>query len=595
MFNEYKDLKKCELYVTLVDATPYSVQEGGQRASNLEVRDMRESQSCASNDRPILTQTNIDANHENINIVHEEDYGQDDDLVEQIDSETSYHLLYNSESNDESSDESNAKEGQIQIDGENQSIKICSLFVDCYLFRRALEKYSILREFSIKYIKSDQSRVTARCVDYKCSWMVHASIVREQGAFQESDLSAKELRRRLNEKYNMDLPYHRVWRGKEEVVSTIHGNWEDSYMKIIDFKDELMRRNRGSIVKIDKESKEGKSHFKRMFICLGPCSKGFLLGCRPFLGLDGCHLKGKYKGVMAAASAIDKCNQLFPLAYGILELENIESWTWFLNGLYEAIGLPNGLVLASDRQKGLEEAICRVYPSVEHRTCVRHMYKNLKKKFCGKSLRRSVWAAARSYTVRGYNTAIEDIKSINIRAYNWIEDLGKKLEIWRRSQCSIVCKCDYITNNISESLSAWVAEARERPVLDLLDTIRQKIMVTMDKIIRMATKWKDDIEPSVKKYVRNLSRGLAAYEVQHCSDSKAEVSYKGQRCEVLLTDGICSCRKWQVFGIPCVHAMAFIFSIRGAKWEEYVDLYFLVEKTTVAYNLEIAPMPNINQ
>ncbi|XP_039138760.1 uncharacterized protein LOC120276093 [Dioscorea cayenensis subsp. rotundata] len=175
------------------------------------------------------------------------------------------------------------------------------------------------------------------------------------------------------------------------------------------------------------------------------------------------------------------------------------------------------------------------------------------------------------------------------------EDLGKKPEIWSRSQFSTVCKCDYITNNISESFNAWVAEARERPVLDLLDTIRQKIMVTMDKRRRMATKWKDDIVPSVKKYVRNLSRGLAAYEVQRCSDSKAEVSYKGQRCEVLLADGICSCRKWQVSGIPCVHAMAFIFSIRGAKWEEYVDLYFSVEKTRVAYNLEIAPMPDINQ
>ncbi|XP_039131882.1 uncharacterized protein LOC120268633 [Dioscorea cayenensis subsp. rotundata] len=251
--------------------------------------------------------------------------------------------------------------------------------------------------------------------------------------------------------------------------------------------------------------------------------------------------------------------------------------------------------MAYMRQKGLEEAICRVYPSVEHRTCVRHMYKNFKKKFRGESLQRSVWVAARSYTVRGYNTAIEDIKSINIRAYNWIEDLGKKPEIWSRSQFSTVCKCDYITNNISESFNAWVAEARERPVLDLLDTIRQKIMVTMDKRRRMATKWKDDIVPSVKKYVRNLSRGLAAYEVQRCSDSKAEVSYKGQRCEVLLADGICSCRKWQVSGIPCVHAMAFIFSIRGAKWEEYVDLYFSVEKTRVAYNLEIAPMPDINQ
>ncbi|XP_039123290.1 uncharacterized protein LOC120259897 [Dioscorea cayenensis subsp. rotundata] len=298
---------------------------------------------------------------------------------------------------------------------------------------------------------------------------------------------------------------------------------------------------------------------------------------------------------MASASVIDGYNQLFPVAYGILESENIESWTWFLNGLYEAIGLPNGLVLASDRQKDLEEAICRVHPAVEHRVSVKHMYKKFKKKLRGESLRRSVWAAARSYTIGGNNIAIKDIKSVNIRAYNWLADLGKKPEIWSRSQFSTACICNYITNNISESFNAWVVEARERPVLNLLDTIIQKIMVNMDKRRRMATKWKDSIVPPMKKYVSNMSKGLAAYEVQRSSDSKAEVSYRGHRCEVVLNDRTCSCTKWQVSGIPCVHALVFILSIRGAKWEEYVDLYFSSEKIRVAYSLEIGPMPDINQ
>ncbi|GAV80239.1 hypothetical protein CFOL_v3_23700, partial [Cephalotus follicularis] len=38
--------------------------------------------------------------------------------------------------------------------------------------------------------------------------------------------------------------------------------------------------------------------FKRMFLCFGASKQGFIEGCRPFIGVDGCHLKGPYGRVM---------------------------------------------------------------------------------------------------------------------------------------------------------------------------------------------------------------------------------------------------------------------------------------------------------
>jgi transposase-like protein len=64
----------------------------------------------------------------------------------------------------------------------------------------------------------------------------------------------------------------------------------------------------------------------------------------------------------------------------VLESENAESWTWFLENLRKAIGTPNGLVISSDMQKGLEIAIMQIYPHAEHRECIRHLYNNFKKK-----------------------------------------------------------------------------------------------------------------------------------------------------------------------------------------------------------------------
>ncbi|GAV66250.1 hypothetical protein CFOL_v3_09760 [Cephalotus follicularis] len=42
----------------------------------------------------------------------------------------------------------------------------------------------------------------------------------------------------------------------------------------------------------------GPPVFKRLFTCFGASRRGFLQGCRPFIGLDDCHLKGPYGGVL---------------------------------------------------------------------------------------------------------------------------------------------------------------------------------------------------------------------------------------------------------------------------------------------------------
>lgn len=65
---------------------------------------------------------------------------------------------------------------------------------------------------------------------------------------------------------------------------------------------------------------------------------------------------------------------------------------------------------------------------------------------------------------------------------------------------------------------------------------------------------------------------------------------KEKRWEVLLDEKKCSCRVWQVKGLPCVHAAAFIAFTRETNWDKYVDPCFTIEKFKEAYALEIAPM-----
>ena len=76
----------------------------------------------------------------------------------------------------------------------------------------------------------------------------------------------------------------------------------------------------GSIVEIEVEGNK-KKRFKRIFVALKPCVDGFLVGCRPFVGVDATCLNGKYIGQLASATAVDGHNWLYHLAYAIFDSE----------------------------------------------------------------------------------------------------------------------------------------------------------------------------------------------------------------------------------------------------------------------------------
>ena len=48
------------------------------------------------------------------------------------------------------------------------------------------------------------------------------------------------------------------------------------------------------------------------------------------LTIDGTHLYEKYKGIIMIVMGCDGNNQLFPLAFALIESENVDSWGWFL-------------------------------------------------------------------------------------------------------------------------------------------------------------------------------------------------------------------------------------------------------------------------
>ena len=119
----------------------------------------------------------------------------------------------------------------------------------------------------------------------------------------------------------------------------------------------ILRTDVGSrvILQIEMANENAEPNFKRMYIRYSVQKVRFLGGCRPFVGLDGCHLKGRFGGQLLFATSKDENDIIFLVAIAMVEQENKNSWIWFLEQFTDDISRPEelNLVFISDRQNVL--------------------------------------------------------------------------------------------------------------------------------------------------------------------------------------------------------------------------------------------------
>jgi hypothetical protein len=142
-------------------------------------------------------------------------------------------------------------------------------------------------------------------------------------------------------------------RAKAFVFRKIYESTRGEYSRIFDYQLELLRSNPGSTVVVKLDTDQPSPIFKRIYICLAACKQGFLAGCRKVVGLDGFFFKGSTYGELLCAIGRDGNNQMYPIAWAIVEKETNDSWDWFCDLLFKDLGVGdgNGLVFILDQQK----------------------------------------------------------------------------------------------------------------------------------------------------------------------------------------------------------------------------------------------------
>nr|XP_027096179.1 uncharacterized protein LOC113716076 [Coffea arabica] len=504
------------------------------------------------------------------------------------------------------------------------------LFTNVDAFRAVLKDYAIQKGFPLVRLKNEKSRCTAKCGAEGCNWRIHASPVADTTTFMvktytpehtcvmdrknseaTSDWIAKKLISVMRDHPEMtskgvkaEMQKHgvlpsrmQIYRAKKKALEQIEGSHSEAYGRLPKYAELLRINNPGSIMKIhyDRPNLLMEPKFLRLFISFKAQRDGFLAGCRPFIGFDGCHLKGAFGGILLTAVALDGNNSLFPLAFAVVECENKEAWSWFFYYFQDFFGpFPNNIPLTfmSDRQKGLNLAYEEQVPQAAARYCDWHIYSNFKVKFPGLLLRRFFWQAAKSYDLIGHNEAMEKIKNINIDAWRYLANIPKCN--WARHAFSVEIKCDHVTNNFTESFNAWVGELRGKNILALADGLRQKFMKKLHKRYQKGCTWTSRLTPHVTGKLKDIASESRKCSLTMASENTFEVADVDKSYIVKLHERTCECGAFQLTGIPCKHA-ALGAIYRREKLESYCDAAFSRDQYLKTYAFMINPIPHMNR
>ncbi|KAM0838195.1 hypothetical protein ACQ4PT_061129 [Festuca glaucescens] len=254
-----------------------------------------------------------------------------------------------------------------------------------------------------------------------------------------------------------------------------------------------------------------------------------------------------------------------------------------------------GLAICTDAGQAVMTGVKEVFPDAEHRECMFHLVSNFKKKFHGKVFDDHLWVAAYSWNPYLFDKHWVAMEATKPAATAYLRKWHNRL--WSRSQFSTLCKVDYVTNNLAECFNNWIKHHKSLNLDDFMDKVRQLIMIKWNERRKVGKKLDGLILPHITKKLNAMTRELNL-EVVECSEEVAEVTAlggSGFRFVVNLQERTCSCRQWQVCGLPCKHALAFITSLSNGHIKNYIDLYYSTDKFRAAYVQLIPAMPDKTQ
>ncbi|XP_058784277.1 uncharacterized protein LOC131659052 [Vicia villosa] len=226
----------------------------------------------------------------------------------------------------------------------------------------------------------------------------------------DPSLKVKTITSHIITSYNYTISYRKTWLEKTKVIEIVYGNWDESYKKLPHYLTALQTYAPDTISILetlpthapDGTRVQGNGIFHRLFWAFQPCIRGFAY-CKPILQIDGNCLYGKYKGTLLMDVAQDGNNNIFPVAFAIVEGETAAGWSFFLWNLRQYVAPQPELCLISDRHVSIESAYNNPAngwqdPSSTHVYCILPIAQNFMREIKDRHLRKTLVNAGYALT-----------------------------------------------------------------------------------------------------------------------------------------------------------------------------------------------------
>ncbi|KAK3188944.1 hypothetical protein Dsin_028505 [Dipteronia sinensis] len=131
-------------------------------------------------------------------------------------------------------------------------------------------------------------------------------------------------------------------------------------------------------------------------------------------------------GVLLVVVCKDRNEMIYTLAFGFANSECTESWTWFLKKLCKVIQYSDRVMLVSDRDNVISNAMKSIFLNVAHGICAYHLAQNLKR-FC-KQRDDVIWLYYRAmyvYCIKEFDRAMAELKE----TYCKVDDKWKETTV----------------------------------------------------------------------------------------------------------------------------------------------------------------------
>lgn len=372
---------------------------------------------------------------------------------------------------------------------------------------------------------------------------------------------------------------------------------EDGYAMVNQFKQEMETIDRNNIVLVDTEilPSDGGERFKRMFVCYERASYAFKVHCQRLLAVDGWKMNNPYNSVMLVAAALDGNNGILPVAFCEVEVEDMDSWVYFLKNINNALRLESGtgLCILADGDNDVEYAVEEYLAHATYRQCCHRIFTEMVNRFPKAAVHHLFWAACRSTSASAFFKYMELICVQSKECHDWLEKSN-----WKRWALFCVpewVKCTCITLTITEKLRNYCQPYLEMNIARKFEAIARLTSELFEQRRMVVWNWnREKVPPKVRDVIND-----------RCIDGKRLSVVQDHGTLLKVTDSLsssydlnmeamtCTCGLWQISGIPYPHACIGIHYING-NVEDYVDELLSVQNFLSTYAPGMMQLPKEN-